>query len=80
MAGNREGGKRAAETNKLRYDEMYADYGGFYGYIGQKGGKTTSERGTAFGGFAGNHELARIAGRKGGSVSKRGPGRKKQDA
>jgi hypothetical protein len=61
MAGTALGGKKAAETNKQRYGSD------FYKVQGAKGGKV----GTT-GGFYANRELARIAGRKGGLVSKRG--------
>ena len=60
MAGTAAGGKKAALTNKAKYGEN------FYKEIGTKGGKL----GTT-GGFAANHELARIAGAKGGRISKR---------
>jgi general stress protein YciG len=60
MAGTIAGGKQAAATNKERYG---AD---FYKKIGSEGGKL----GTT-GGFYANRKLAREAGRKGGSVSKR---------
>lgn len=66
MAGNREGGLKAAETNKKRYGEA------FYKGIGKLGG--TKSRG---GGFAINPELARIAGAKGGRISRRGKSTKK---
>lgn len=62
MAGTIIGGKHAAETNKKRYGAN------FYAEIGRKGG----QKGTT-GGFYANRELARIAGAKGGSKSKRGP-------
>lgn len=61
MAGTKAGGKRAAETNIKRHGED------FYKRIGAIGGK----RGTT-GGFAANRELARIAGAKGGRISRRG--------
>ena len=60
MAGTKEGGKKAAATNKARHG---AD---FYAKIGKKGG----QNGTT-GGFAANRELARIAGAKGGRISRR---------
>jgi len=48
---------------------FYGQYGkDFYSRIGQKGGKN----GTT-GGFAANRELAKIAGQKGGRISRRGP-------
>ncbi len=60
MAGTLAGGKKAAETNKKRHG---AD---FYAIQGAKGGKAGHT-----GGFASNPELARIAGRKGGMISRR---------
>ena len=60
MAGTQDGGKAAAATNKAKYG---AD---FYAKIGAKGGK----RGKT-GGFYANRELARIAGAKGGRISRR---------
>ena len=65
MAGTKAGAKKAAATNKARYGKD------FYAKIGAKGGK----KGTT-GGFAANRELARIAGAKGGRLSKRGPAKK----
>lgn len=61
MAGTKAGGKKAAATNIARYGKD------FYRIQGAKGGKN----GTT-GGFAANPELARIAGRKGGLISRRG--------
>ncbi len=68
MAGTLEGGKRAARTNRKKYDKEYqAKYGmTFYQYLGHQGGKA----GTT-GGFYANRELASIAGRMGGMLSKR---------
>ena len=60
MAGTKAGGVKAAATNKTKHG---AD---FYAKIGRKGG----QRGRT-GGFAANPELARIAGAKGGRVSRR---------
>ena len=60
MAGNIEGGRAAAATNKEKYGKD------FYKRIGATGGS----KGTT-GGFAANRELARIAGAKGGKVSRR---------
>lgn len=62
MAGTREGGLKAAATNKARYGST------FYKDIGKPGGQKS--RG---GGFEKDHELAREAGRKGGQNSKRRP-------
>lgn len=61
MAGNKAGGLKAAKTNKERYGEDW------YARIGRKGGRNGHT-----GGFAANPELAKIAGAKGGSISKRG--------
>lgn len=61
MAGTRAGGIKAAKTNKAKYGA------GFYADIGQIGGRKTGVKG-----FALNVELARIAGAKGGKVSRRG--------
>ena len=62
MSGNKEGGLKAAETNKKNHGE------GFYARIGAIGGKASTT-----GGFYTNRELAKEAGRKGGMKSKRGP-------
>lgn len=61
MAGTKNGGISAAETNKRKYG---ADFYAKIGAIGGKNGKT--------GGFFANRELARIAGAKGGKISRRG--------
>jgi general stress protein YciG len=60
MAGNTDGGRKAAVQNKLRHGKD------FYARIGAMGGK----KGTT-GGFAANRELARLAGAKGGRISRR---------
>ena len=61
MAGTKQGGVRAAKTNKQRHGAN------FYAEIGRRGGQKS--RG---GGFAANRELAREAGRRGGERSRRG--------
>lgn len=61
MAGTKAGGRKAAATNKQKYGD------GFYARIGQKGGQNGHT-----GGFAANPELAKIAGQKGGRISRRG--------
>lgn len=61
MAGTLIGGKKAAQVNKELYGKD------FYKNIGSIGGK----KGTT-GGFFANKELARIAGAKGGRISRRG--------
>lgn len=59
MAGTKEGGQKAAIKN-LANDPL------FYKKIGSKGGQNGHT-----GGFAANPELARIAGAKGGRISRR---------
>lgn len=61
MAGTRAGGKKAAKTTKEKHGKD------FFRQIGAVGGR----KGTT-GGFAANRELARIAGAKGGRISRRG--------
>lgn len=76
MAGTKAGGMKAAVTNKERYGE------GFYARIGRKGGLNSHT-----GGFASDvigddgltgKERARIAGRKGGLISRKGLAKKVQ--
>ena len=62
MAGNRQGGLKTAQAVYAQYGENYYR---MIGYIGGKA-KPTKPRG-----FAANRELASIAGKKGGSVSRR---------
>lgn len=61
MSGTKAGGLKASATNKEKYGDS------FYQEIGRKGGR----RGHT-GGFASDPKLARIAGAKGGKMSKRG--------
>lgn len=65
MAGTKSGGIKARNTNYERHGED------FYRNIGRRGGKNGHT-----GGFAANHELAKIAGAKGGKISKRGKAKK----
>lgn len=60
MAGTVEGGRAARDTNKRKYGEDW------YVKIGAMGGKKSRT-----GGFFANRELARIAGAKGGRISRR---------
>lgn len=55
------GGLKTAATNKKRYGEWY------YANIGARGGRNGHT-----GGFAANPALAKLAGEKGGRMSKRG--------
>lgn len=64
MAGTKTGGRKTAATNIKKYGRD------FYQEIGRKGGRNGHT-----GGFAANPELAKIAGRKGGRISRRGPAR-----
>lgn len=60
MPGNKIGGAKAAITNKQRHgDDFYKRIGA----IGGRNGRT--------GGFFANRELASMAGRKGGQISRR---------
>ena len=61
MAGTKLGGLKASETNRNKYGND------FYKRIGRIGGKNGHT-----GGFASNPELARLAGAKGGRISRRG--------
>ena len=60
MAGTKDGGMRAAQTNKAKHGSD------FYARIGAKGGRKGRT-----GGFFANRELARLAGAKGGRISRR---------
>jgi general stress protein YciG len=60
MAGTKFGGLKASETNRKKYGPD------FYKEIGRKGGKAGHT-----GGFAANPALAKIAGKKGGHISRR---------
>lgn len=64
MSGTREGGRKAAATNKEKYG---AD---FYRNIGRQGGSKSHPETRP---FAKNPELASRAGKRGGQLSKRGP-------
>ena len=59
MAGTVAGGRKAAQKNLERDPDFYAK-------IGRKGGVNGHT-----GGFAANPELARVAGAKGGRISRR---------
>jgi len=61
MAGTKDGGQKAAATNKTKYGKD------FYARIGAMGGKMGHT-----GGFYANRDLARKAGAVGGRISRRG--------
>lgn len=65
MAGTVEGGLKARETVLRTHGED------FYKRIGAIGGRNGNT-----GGFAANPELARLAGAKGGAISRRGKTKK----
>lgn len=65
MVGTKAGGLKAAATNKAKYGED------FYKIQGRKGGQNGHT-----GGFYANRELAKLAGAKGGRISKRGKAKK----
>lgn len=60
MAGTKAGGIKAAQKNLQKDPDFYAK-------IGAKGGRNGHT-----GGFAANPALARVAGAKGGRISRRG--------
>ena len=64
MSGSRDGGRKAAETNKKKYGKD------FYANIGRKGGSKSHPE-TRY--FAMHPEVAKNAGAKGGRTSRRGP-------
>ena len=66
MGGSKSGGLKAAQTNRERYGED------FYKVQGAKGGKAYVKGVSPPKGFAADPERARLAGAKGGRISKRG--------
>lgn len=64
MSGSREGGRKAAATNKEKYGKD------FYANIGRKGGRKSHPE-TRY--FTMHPEVAKNAGAKGGRASRRGP-------
>lgn len=65
MAGTKIGGLKTAQTLKQKYGDDY------FSRMGRKGGQLGHT-----GGFAANPALAKLAGQKGGKISKRGPAKK----
>jgi len=68
MAGTKEGGRKAHANLIIKYGLTTEGKSIFHIQAGKKGGKVSSG-----GGFASNPELARIAGAKGGKISRRKP-------
>lgn len=76
MAGTKAGGIKAAKTNKkLHGQNFYKNIGRKGGRNGHTGGFASEEIGSD--GLTG-YERAKIAGQKGGRLSKRGPAKKKK--
>ena len=72
MSGTKSGGLKARDTNlKLHGEDFYRNIG----RIGGQNGKGPNYKG----GFAANRERARIAGAKGGRISRRGPSKRSVD-
>lgn len=70
MAGTKIGGRKAATTNKAKYgDDFYAMIGRIGGKKSKTGGFASKTRGAD--GLTGK-ERARIAGSRGGRISRRG--------
>lgn len=67
MSGTLAGGRKAAKANIERHGQNY------YSELGKLGGKAKHNKPR---GFAANPELARLAGKRGGELSKRGPSKK----
>ena len=65
MPGTSQGAKRAAQTNKERYGEDY------YQRIGKLSNASWERNGRKPKGFAANPELAKLVGKKGGTISRR---------
>ena len=70
MAGTKTGGIKARETNKSKYGDNY------YANIGRKGGSKSRPE-TRY--FHLHPEFAKIVGKKGGQISKRGKANEHKD-
>lgn len=74
MAGTKEGGQKAAKTNKEKYgSDFYARMGRKGGQNGHTGGFASTTPGAD--GMTGS-QRAKIAGAKGGKISRRGKAKK----
>lgn len=67
MAETKLGGLKASATNQAKYGPD------FYRRIGRKGGRNGHTGGFATVDENGEHTLAKLAGAKGGRISRRGP-------
>lgn len=76
MAGTKEGGLKAAESNTRRDPDFYRRIGAIGGKKGTTGGFASDKVGKD--GLTGR-QRARLVGREGGSISKRGPARRYSD-
>lgn len=77
MSGTKAGGKKAAATNIAKYGkDFYRNMGKIGGRNGHTGGFAST--GVGRDGLTG-YERARIAGAKGGKISKRGKAKKQQE-
>lgn len=75
MAGTKVGGRKAASTNKTKYgSDFYASIGAKGGRKSKTGGFASDKKGTD--GLTGR-ERARIAGSRGGRISRRTKANKK---
>lgn len=75
MAGNRSGGLKARDANLKRNPNFYRDIGRIGGKRGRSGGFASKAIGDD--GLTGR-ERAKVAGKKGGLISKRGKSKKKE--
>lgn len=74
MAGTKAGGKKAAIKNLAKDPDFYAKIGKMGGASSRTGGFASNVRGKD--GLTGR-ERAQIVGAKGGTISRRGPAKKK---
>lgn len=71
MVQTKEGAKKAQATLRAKLGDKYNQHFREIGAMGGRAGHT--------GGFFANRDLARIAGAKGGRISRRGPAKKEED-
>ena len=75
MAGNKSGGLKAKATNLAKNPNFYRDIGRLGGMVSKTGGFASEAIGDD--GLTGR-QRARIVGKKGGLISKRGKSKKKE--